>query len=67
LGIRNLPRRRSQTALVIGGLALSTMIITSALVIGDIIDYSTKSGVFEDLGGIDIQVSTSDVKTQAAV
>lgn len=43
------------------------MIITSALVIGDIIDYSTKSGVFEDLGGIDIQVSTSDVKTQAAV
>jgi len=57
LGIRNLPRRKSQTALIVGGLALSTMIITSALGIGDTIDYSTRSGVYEDLGGIDIQVS----------
>ena len=48
LGLRNLSRRRSQTALVIGGLALSTMIITSALGIGDTIDYSTKVQVYED-------------------
>ena len=65
LGLRNLLRRRSQTALVIGGLALSTMIITSALGIGDTIDYSTKVQVYEDLGGIDIQVSTSTINTQA--
>ncbi|MGD8904620.1 MAG: ABC transporter permease, partial [Anaerolineae bacterium] len=65
LGLRNLLRRRSQTALVIGGLALSTMIITSALGIGDTIDYSTKVQVYEGLGGIDIQVSTSTVNTQA--
>jgi putative ABC transport system permease protein len=65
LGLRNLLRRRSQTALVIGGLALSTMIITSALGIGDTIDYSTKVQVYEDLGGIDIQISTSAVETQA--
>jgi len=63
LGLRNLLRRRSQTALVIGGLALSTMIITSALGIGDTIDYSTKVQVYEDLGGIDIQVSTSTINT----
>jgi putative ABC transport system permease protein len=66
LGIRNLPRRKSQTALVIGGLALSTMIITSALGIGDTIDYSTKAGVYEDLGGIDIQISTGQIRAQAA-
>lgn len=63
LGIRNIPRRRSQTALVIGGLALSTMIITSALGIGDTIDYSTKSGVYEELGGIDIQLSTARLQS----
>lgn len=65
LGIRNLPRRKSQTALIIGGLALSTMIITSALGIGDTIDYSTKAGVYEDLGGIDLQISAQKPKTEA--
>ena len=42
LGVRNIPRRKSQTALIIVGLALSTLIITSALGIGDTIDYSVK-------------------------
>jgi putative ABC transport system permease protein len=64
LGLRNLPRRKSQTALIIGGLALSTMIITSALGIGDTIDYSTKVGVYEDLGGIDIQISAQKPETE---
>ncbi|MBN1659618.1 MAG: ABC transporter permease, partial [Anaerolineae bacterium] len=63
LGLRNLPRRKSQTALVIGGLALSTMIITSALGIGDTIDYSTKAGVYESLGAVDEQIGTSPVAT----
>ena len=66
LGLRNLRRRRSQTALVIGGLALSTMIITSALGIGDTIDYSTKAQVYESLGGVDIQIGTSAIKAEAS-
>ena len=61
LGIRNLRRHRSQTALIVGGLALSTMIITSALGIGDTIDYSTKVGVYDDLGDIDIRISMDNV------
>jgi len=64
LGIRNLPRRRSQTALIVGGLALSTMIITSALGIGDTIDYSTKVGVYNDLGGIDLQIGADNVEAR---
>ena len=64
LGLRNLPRRKAQTALVIGGLALSTMIITSALGIGDTIDYSTKSGVYEELGGIDLQIGSELVQAE---
>lgn len=63
LGIRNLPRRKAQTALVIGGLALSTMIITSALGIGDTIDYSTKVGVYDSLGSIDLQIGTAGVES----
>ncbi len=64
LGLRNLPRRKTQTALVVGGLALSTMIITSALGIGDTIDYSSRSGVYRDLGAVDVQISA--VKRSAA-
>jgi putative ABC transport system permease protein len=64
LGLRNLPRRKAQTALVIGGLALSTMIITSALGIGDTIDYSTKVGVYDDLGAIDLQIRTVAIRSE---
>jgi putative ABC transport system permease protein len=56
LGIRNLPRRKSQTFLILSGLALSTLIITSALGIGDTVDYSVRSEVYQSLGGIDVQI-----------
>jgi putative ABC transport system permease protein len=67
LGIRNLPRRKGQTLLVIGGLALSTMIITSALGIGDTIDYSTKSGVFKDLGAVDLRLGTDRIEASSGI
>ncbi len=66
LGIRNLPRRKSQSFLIISGLALSTLIITSALGIGDTVDYSVKSGVYDNLGGIDMQIATSKLKAQSS-
>jgi putative ABC transport system permease protein len=65
LGLRNLPRRKAQTLLVVGGLALSTMIITSALGIGDTIDYSSKVGVYEDLGAVDVELATTPAQSAA--
>ena len=56
LGLRNLGRRRSQTVLIIAGLALSTLIITSALGIGDTVAFSVKSSVYQELGVIDEQI-----------
>lgn len=43
LGIRNIPRRPAQTALIIFGLMLSTVITTSAFGTGDTIVYTIKS------------------------
>ncbi|MCB9005537.1 MAG: ABC transporter permease, partial [Ardenticatenaceae bacterium] len=63
LGVRNLPRRKSQTALIIIGLALSTLIITSALGIGDTIDYSVKVEVYDELGAIDETISAARQET----
>ena len=59
LGLRNLPRRRGQTALSLMGIMLSTVIIAAALGTGDTISFSIRNETVEALGNIDeIIVST---------
>lgn len=53
LGIRNIPRRKTQTALIVVGLMLSTLIIAAALGTGDTIDYSATVATYEQLGHAD--------------
>src|ERR1039457_4060823 len=53
MGLRNIPRRRAQTVLIIVGLMLSTVIITSALGTGDTLSYSVRSTVTNGLGSVD--------------
>src|SRR5262245_13686615 len=44
MGLRNIPRRRAQSVLVVAGLTLSTLVVTAAFVTGDTINHSfTKS------------------------
>ena len=57
LGLRNIPRRRAQTILIVVGLMLSTLIITTALSTGDTVAYSIRAGVAEGLGRIDEAVT----------
>ncbi|MFN8541755.1 MAG: ABC transporter permease, partial [Thermomicrobiales bacterium] len=54
LGVRNLPRRKAQTTLIVFGLMLATVIITSALTIGDTLAYSIKAEVYKLAGPIDL-------------
>ena len=53
LGVRNIPRRKAQTILIVIGLMLSTMIIAAALGTGDTIDYSFTVDIYDNLGEID--------------
>ena len=53
IGVRNIPRRPAETALVIVGLMLSTLIIAAALGTGDTIDYSATALTYETLGAAD--------------
>ena len=48
LALRNIPRRPAQTALIVIGLMLSTMIITASLGVGDTITNSIRSFVVID-------------------
>ena len=53
LGLRNIPRRRGQTALIIIGVMLSTVIIAAALGTGDTLSVSIRNSAIESLGTID--------------
>lgn len=64
VGVRNIPRRRAQTILIVIGLMLSTLIISTALSIGDTVDYSITSTTFNELQSVDQVVST---RTDAGV
>ena len=53
LGLRNIPRRRAQSMLIIFGLMLSTVIVTSAFAAGDTFSYSIRSSAVANLGMVD--------------
>src|SRR5215216_1375363 len=53
LGVRNIPRRKAQTVLIVVGLMLSTLIISAALGTGDTVDNSISSAVYDGLGRVD--------------
>src|SRR5262245_18903064 len=61
LGVRNIPRRKAQTILIVVGLMLSTLIIAAALGTGDTIDHSATAATYDSLGATDeLVVATKD-------
>lgn len=59
LGLRPIPRRRAQSALIVLGLMLATLIITAAFVTGDTLSYSIRSVAIEGMGEIDEVIQAS--------
>lgn len=53
LGIRNVPRRKAQTGLIVVGLMLSTLIMSAAFATGETINYSIGDVVYKSLGHVD--------------
>src|SRR6185436_2728024 len=53
LGVRNIPRRRAQTTLIVLGLMLSTLIISAAFTTGDTVQRSITGEVYSLLGSVD--------------
>lgn len=62
IAVRNIPRRRAQTVLIIVGLMLSTVIISTAFSIGDTVNYSITNQAYSRLAHIDetVQAATGD-------
>ena len=57
MGLRNIPRRRAQSALVVLGLMLATLIITAAVTTGDTLDYSITSLTYDNLQRTDLTLN----------
>ena len=60
IGVRNVPRRRAQTVLIIVGSMLSAVLIASAFTVGDTINFSIKSEAIDGLGSIDEVLTSTD-------
>ncbi|MEZ4500006.1 MAG: ABC transporter permease [Thermomicrobiales bacterium] len=59
IGVRNIPRRKAQTALIVIGLMLSTLIISASLGTGDTLTHSMTVDVYRNLGQVDELVVSS--------
>lgn len=57
LGVRNIGRRRSRTALIVAGLMLGTAIIAAALVTGDTMSHTIRATATKAIGETDVIVS----------
>jgi len=58
MAARNLPRRRTQTILVVLGLMLATMLFSASFTTGDTLTNSLRVQALENLGQVDVQVQT---------
>src|SRR5574340_1070043 len=59
IGIRNIPRRRSQMLLIVFALMLSTTLLSSVLASGDVITAAVQTVAVSNLGKVDETVQAS--------
>src|SRR5216684_5533605 len=59
IGVRNIPRRRTQMMLIIFALMLSTTLLSSVLAIGDVITAAVQTVAVSNLGNVDETIQSS--------
>ncbi len=59
MGVRNVPRRRAQTALIVLGLMLATLLFSASFTTGDTLVHSNRVRALSTLGEVDIQVQST--------
>lgn len=67
LAVRNIRRRRTEALLVVGGALLGTAIITSSLVVGDVLEHSLTDTARTQHGPIDLTLTVPAGTTPAQV
>jgi putative ABC transport system permease protein len=57
MAVRNIPRRKSQSALIVLGLMLATMLFSASFTTGDTLTNSLRTQALENIGQVDVAVS----------
>src|SRR5438105_13581872 len=65
MGLRNIPRRRAQSIIIVFGLMVSTLIVTAAFTVGDSLSYSITKAVYDKAGPVDVKIETRPVSGEA--
>ncbi len=60
LAVRNIPRRPTQTALIVLGLMLATLLFSAAFSTGDTMTHSLRVQALDDIGEVDVIVRGRD-------
>jgi putative ABC transport system permease protein len=58
MAVRNVPRRRAQTTLIVVGLMLATVLFSAAFTTGDTLTNSLRIQALENIGRVDVVVKT---------
>jgi putative ABC transport system permease protein len=68
LAVRNVPRRRAQTALIVLGLMLATLLFSASLATGDTLTHSVEVLALREIGEVDVvvQVEAREASGQLA-
>ena len=56
MAVRNVPRRKTQTALIVAGLMLATLLFSAAFTTGDTLTESLRVQALENIGRVDVVV-----------
>src|SRR5829696_6582864 len=67
MAVRNVPRRTTQTALIITGLMLATVLFSAAFTTGDTLTNSLRTQALENIGRVDVVVKAKQPESESAV
>src|ERR671926_538921 len=56
MAVRNIPRRKAQSALIVAGLMLATVLFSAAFTTGDTLTNSLRTQALENIGRVDVAV-----------
>ncbi len=63
MAVRNVPRRRAQSFLIVAGLMLATALFSAAFTTGDTLTYSLRARALEGVGRVDVVVKAKEPDT----
>src|SRR5215207_8076096 len=67
MAVRNIPRRKAQTALIVTGLMLATVLFSAAFTTGDTLTNSLRAQALENIGRVDVVVKAKQPESGGGV